>query len=129
VLRRAPCHGLVGGGLEGGLLLGRHVVPYALGDRQKVEADEVRGQHDLRHDLVELHVLDVGQRVVLAVDRAGLEAGIDLGIGHGGRIGAERLAEELPGFAGRHAQLDAGHVGGRVDLLVARFRPTWRVPK
>ncbi len=49
---------------------------------------------------------------------AGLQRRVDLGVGHRRRVGAERAAEELPGVAGRHAQLDAGHVGGRADLLL-----------
>ena len=61
---------------------------------------------------------DVRQRVVLAVDGAGLQAGVDLGVGHRRRVGAERAAEQLPGVAARHAQLDARHVGRRVDLLL-----------
>ena len=65
---------------------------------------------------------DVRQRVVLAVDRAGLQAGIDLGVGHRRRVGAERLAEELPGVAAGHPELDPGHVGGGLDLLV-RLQP------
>ena len=57
-------------------------------------------------------------RIVLAVDRAGLQRRVELGIGDRRRIGAERFAEELPEFAGRHPQLDAGEIGGRLDLLV-----------
>ena len=97
-------------------------VPGGLRDGEEVVADEVRGQHDLAHHLVELHVLHVRQRVVLAVDRAGLQAGIDLGIGHRRRVGAERLAEELPGVAAGHPQLDPGHVGGGLDLRL-RLQP------
>jgi hypothetical protein len=61
----------------------------------------------------------LGRRVVLAVDRAGLETGIDFGIGHRRRVCAERRAEELPGVAAGHAQLDACQVGWGLDLLVA----------
>ena len=99
-------------------LAGAHGVPGLEVHGQQIEADQVRRQHDLRHHLVELHVLHVGQRIVLAVDGAGLEAGVGLGIGHRRRIRADRAAEELPGVARRHPQLDAGHVGRRVDLLL-----------
>ena len=76
------------------------------------------GQHELRRHLVELHQLAGDQRIVLAVDRAGLQRRVEFGIGDGRRIGAERLAEELPELAGRHAQLDAVQVGRRLDHLV-----------
>ena len=122
MLGGAPGDSVVGGRLEGLLPRRRHAVPGLEVHRQQVIADEVRGQHDLRHHLVELHGLHVRQRVVLAVDGAGLQAGVDLGEGHRRRVGAERAAEELPGVARRHAQLDAGEVGRRTDLLV-RLQP------
>src|SRR3546814_3054462 len=53
-----------------------------------------------------------------SVDRAGLQAGVNLGVGHRRGVGAERFAKELPGLAARHAQLDTGHVGRRHDLAI-----------
>ena len=78
----------------------------------------MRGQHDLPHHLVELHVLDIGQRVVLPVDGTGLQPGIDLSVGHGRRVGTERTSQQLPCVAARHAQFDARQVGRHVDLLL-----------
>ena len=75
------------------------------------------GQNELRGDLVELHRAAGDQRIVLPVDRTGLERGVEFGVGNRCRVGAERLAEELPELAGGHAQLDAGEIGRRVDLL------------
>ena len=121
MLRCAPGDRLVGGGLKGLLLGGRHAVPGLQVHRKQVVANEVRGEHDLRHYLVELHVLHVGQRVVLAVDRSGLQPRIDLGVSHGRGIRANRAAKELPRIAGGHAQLDTGHIGGCGDLLL-RFQ-------
>src|SRR5438309_2498470 len=118
VLGRAPGDRLVGRSLEGLLLGGRHALPGFQVDAEQVVSDEVRGQHDLRHHLVELHVLHVGQRVVLAVDRSGLQPRINLGVSHGRGIRANRAAKELPRFAGRHPELDAGHVGRGVDFLL-----------
>ena len=118
MLGRAPGDRLVGRGLEGLLLGGRHALPGFQVDAEQVVSDEVRGQHDLRHHLVELHVLHVGQRVVLAVDRSGLQPRINLGVSHGRGIRANRAAKELPRIAGRHPELDAGHVGRGVDFLL-----------
>src|SRR5882724_5424485 len=60
MLRCAPGDRLVGRGLEGLLLGGRHALPGFLVHGEQVEADQMRGQHDLRHHLVELQRLDVG---------------------------------------------------------------------
>src|SRR5256885_6668464 len=127
VLGRAPGDRLVGRSLEGLLLGGRHALPGFQVDAEQVVSDEVRGQHDLRHHLVELHVLHVGQRVVLAVDRSGLQPRIDLGVSHGRGIRANRAAKELPRIAGRHPDLDAGHVGRGVDLLLGLDRRSTRL--
>ena len=75
-------------------------------------------EHELRGHLVELHQLARHDRIVLAVDRAGLQRCVKLRIGDRRGIGAERFAEELPEFTRRHAEIDAGHVGRRLDLLV-----------
>ena len=85
----------------------------------QVVGDQVVGQDDLVGHLVELHLLVGRQRIVLTVDRAGLQGGVDLGEGDRRRIGAERLADELPALAAGHAQLHASQVGRRHDLLVA----------
>src|SRR5690606_37668981 len=107
--------------LEFGLLCGIHLIPDALRNRQQIEPDEVRGQHDLRHDLVEFHVLDVRQRIILAVDRTRLQAGINLSVSHGGWIGANGFTEELPSFPRRHTELDTRQISGRPDFLI-RFK-------
>ena len=109
---------LVGGGLELRLLIGLHGVPDLRADRHDVVADDVAREHELRRHLVELHELAGDKRVVLAVDGAGLQRGVQFGIGDRRRIGAERLAEELPELARRHSQLDALHVRRRLDRLV-----------
>ena len=69
------------------------------------------GQSDLAGHLVELRVHDRGKRVVLPVDRTGLERGVDLSEGHRRRVRAKRLAEELPGVRSGHAQVDARQIG------------------
>ena len=76
------------------------------------------GQDKLRRNLVEFHQPARHQRVVLAVDRAGLQRGIELSVGDRRRVGAKRLAEELPEFSRWHTQLDAGQIGRRLDRLV-----------
>ncbi len=76
------------------------------------------GQHDLLGDLVELGGAHGRQGIVLAVDGAGLKSQIDLVEGHRRRVGAERLAEELPGVGARHAQVDAVQVRGRLDVAL-----------
>jgi hypothetical protein len=96
------------------------------GDREQVVGDQVAGQHELRRHLVEAHGAAGRQRVVLAVHGAGLQRGVEFGEGHRRRVGAERLAQELPGLAGRHAQLQAAHVGRRRD---ARARTEVHVPR
>ena len=83
-----------------------------------VVSDDVTRQHELRCHLVELHQFACHDRIILAVHCARLQRGVEFGVGDRGRIGAERFTEELPEFTGRHAQLDAGHVGGRLDRLV-----------
>ncbi len=80
----------------------------------------MRGLHDLLRDFVEFRRHGVGQRILQPVDRAGLHGEIDFLEGERRRIGAERIAEELPGFRARHAQLQARHIGRRLDVLRLR---------
>src|SRR5436190_5485361 len=103
MLVRAPGERLVGRGLEALLVRPAHAIPGLQVHAQEVVADEMRCEDDLRHYFIELHRLHVRQRIVLAVDRAGLQAGVGLGKRHRRRIGAERAAEELPSVARRHA--------------------------
>jgi len=79
----------------------------------------LRGEHDLRHHLVELHVLHVRQRVVLAVDRPGLQAGVGLGVRHRRRIRAERAAEQLQASPGGMRSLTPARSDG---VLIFFFR-------
>ena len=57
-------------------------------------------------------------RIVLTVDRAGLQGGVHLGESYGRRIDADGFPEELPELAGRHAQLDTGEICRRADQSV-----------
>jgi hypothetical protein len=84
------------------------------GDEDAV--DQVVGQHDLLGHLVELGRAHGGQRVVLAVDGAGLQAEVDLAEGQRRGGGAQRLAQEQPLLAAGHAQLDALEVGRRAHV-------------
>lgn len=110
MLGGAPGKRLVGSSLEGFLLFGGHVIPHRGRDCQQIEGNEMRGQCDLLHHLVEPHILNIRQRIVLPVDRPGLQAGIGFGIGHRGRVGADGLPQELPCLTRRHAQTDSVHV-------------------
>ena len=75
------------------------------------------GQHDLLGHLIELGRAHCGQRVVLAVHRAGLEAQVDLAKSQRCGRGAECFTQEQPFLGGRHAQLDALEVGWHLDVL------------
>src|SRR2546429_5763540 len=83
-------------------------VPGLRGDRELQRVDEVPREHDLPRHLVELRRLQRRQRVVLAVDGAGLQAEVDLGEGERRRVRAERLPEEEPLLGAWHAQLHPG---------------------
>src|SRR5438552_5088254 len=90
-------------------------VPGLRGDRELQRVDEVPREHDLPRHLVELRRPQRRQRVVLAVDGAGLQAEVDLGKGERRRIRAERLPEEEPLLGARHAQLYSGEIRRRPD--------------
>ncbi len=81
---------------------------------------------DLRHHLVELHVLDVGQRIVLAVDGAGLQARYrPRHRPSASGLAPSACAQELPGIAAGHASLMPARSAG-VLIFLSGLRPTWR---
>jgi hypothetical protein len=82
-------HRFFGGGLELCLLFGLHGVPDLRADRHDVIGDDVAGEHELGRYLVELHQFAGDDGIVLAVHRAGLQRGVELGVGDWRRIGAE----------------------------------------
>ena len=86
-------------------------MPCLRGDRELQRVDEVPREHDLPRHLVELRRLHRRQRVVLAVDGAGLQAEVDLGEGERRRARPERLPEEEPLLGAGHAQLHPGEIG------------------
>ena len=90
-------------------------MPCLRGDRELQRVDEVPREHDLPRHLVELRRLQRRQRVVLAVDGAGLQAEVDLGEGERRRVRAERLPQEEPLLGARHAQLHPGEIGRGPD--------------
>ncbi|MGB7714786.1 MAG: hypothetical protein WBL81_07485 [Pseudolabrys sp.] len=66
-------HCLLGCGLEFCLLLRLHRIPDFRADSHDVVGDDVASEDKLRRHLVELHQLARHQRIVLAVDRTGLQ--------------------------------------------------------
>ena len=115
LLPSALCR-VVGRLLDRFLLVRRQFVPDRLREGEVVLVDEVAGQADLLRHLVELRALVRRKRVVLSVDRTGLQGGVDLGEGHRRRIRAERLAEELPCVRPGHPELHARKILWRLDV-------------
>ena len=101
------------------LLVGAQPVPEGLGEGEEDVGHLMAGQHDLLRDLVELGGDGVGQRVLQPVDGAGLHREVDFLEGQRRGVGAERVAEELPGLRARHAQLQPLHVGRRLHRRAA----------
>ena len=83
------------------------------------------GQNDLLGDFVELGILVGRQWVILAVDRTSLKGRVDLGESDRHRVGAERLAQKLPGVGAGHAKLHAREICRRHNLL---FDPQVELP-
>jgi hypothetical protein len=86
-----------------------------VGDGNEDAVHQVAGEHDLFGHLIELGGTHRGQRVVLAVDGAGLQAQVHLAKGQRRGGGTQRLAQEQPFFGARHAQLHAFKVRRRLD--------------
>jgi hypothetical protein len=98
------------------LLFGGHPVVNFCGDGDEVPVNQVRRQSDLLGDLVEFGVSHGWQRVVLAVNGAGLQRGVDLCKGHRGRVRTKRATEELPRIRAWHPQVDASQIGGGLHV-------------
>ena len=90
-------------------------VPDLLGDHDHVRAVAVLGQRQVLLHLVELHVLDVGVRVLLAIDRLGLQRRIHLGEGHRHGVGTQGVEGVDVDLVLHHAHLDAAEVLHLVD--------------
>jgi len=101
------------------LLGGVQRIPGLVGDGDEDAVDQVVGQHQLLGHFIELGRTHRRQRVVLAVDGAGLQAQVDLAEGQGCGRGAQRFAQEQPFLGAGHAQLDALEVGWCAHI--ARF--------
>ncbi|EGE60738.1 hypothetical protein RHECNPAF_13600124 [Rhizobium etli CNPAF512] len=81
------------GRLEDSLFLIIQAVPELPADEHDLRIVLVTGHRHVLLHLEELRVDDVGGRVLLTIDGAGLERGIELGVGEGYCIGAEAVEE------------------------------------
>jgi len=102
--------------LYGFLLFRRHPVVDGLCDAEENRLHHVSRQGDLFGDFVELGGIENGQRIFLAVDRAGFEREVHFRHAERNRRDAEHLAEQQPFRARRHAQFDAGEILRGHDL-------------
>jgi hypothetical protein len=113
---------LEGGRLVGGLgqdllFIGAQLVPELLADEEGPDAVDVVGNDRVLLDLVELGGDQSRQRVFLAVNRPGLQSGIDLGEGHRQGVGAERLEGVDEQRVLDDAQLQAAYILSLVDRV------------
>ena len=112
------------GGFDGGvlddLLLGRaHRVPDLLAEDHRLGVVLVVGQRDELLHFPELVRRNHRDRILLAIDRLGLQRAVDLGERHRRRVGAQRLDPVDVDRVRDHAQLQAVDVLDLVDRTLA----------
>ena len=116
----------LGRGDELGAVRFGQLVEDRLRDIVEHRLDQMRGQHNLLRHLVELRGIEDRERVLLPVDRAGLERKINLGHAHRHRRDTDRLPEQQPFRIGRHAHLHPRkirrpvHIALRAQVDLAR---------